>query len=180
MSEPEGASLPQLDVAALRAMDSRSTVRRELLDVPELGGSLCVWGLSCADRLLVEQLTAAAGDNQTERNRIRLAAWVSMAVRESLDDGALQVWQGDVKDSDRKLILGFGDRIIDRIVDKSSELTGDPQKQSELLERIADFIRAAEAETRSCLERLCSVSAASEGCPQRSSGACPNRTSPTP
>lgn len=177
--EPTTDALPMLDPQALRDVDGRSTVRRELFPVPELDGSLCVWGLSCEDRLLVEQLTAQAGDDQGARTQARVAAWISMAVRESLDDGALQIWRGDVKPEDAKKILAFDATIIDRVMDKSIELTGEPQQQEELLGRIRDFMREAEGETHSCLARLCSVSAASEGCQARSSDECPLRNSPT-
>lgn len=179
MSETQ-AELPVLDPAALRVLNTRETVRRELLPVPELSGALCVWGLSCQDRLLVEQLVAQAGEDSVVRNEVRIGAWVSMAVRESLEDDALQVWRGDVKPEDRKRILGFGDTIIERIMDKSVELTGEGKKQDETLERIAGFMRAAVAPTHSCLARVCSVSAASEGCPLKSSAECPRETLPTP
>lgn len=172
-------TLPVLDPQQLREMDTRETVRREMLDVPELSGQLCVWGLSCSDRLLVEQLVAGAGDNAQAKQEVRIAAWISMAVRESLEDDALQVWQGDVDPAQRKTILGFGGAIVDRIMEKSVELTGDPAQQEEILERIAGFIRAAGAPMLLCLARLCSLSAASEDCPQKSSGECPLENSPT-
>lgn len=180
MSETQDASLPVLDPETLRGINERATVKRELLPIPELGGSLCVWGLSCKDRLLVEQLVASAGENQAVRNEVELGAWVSMAVRTSLDDDALQVWQGDVLPEARAKILGFGDIIVDRIMRKSRELTGEGRRREEALEAIAGFMREAAAPTLSCLERLCSQSAASEGCPLKSSGACPIPTSPMP
>lgn len=179
MSETQ-ESLPVLDPQALKTLNTRSTVKRELLPIPELNGSLCVWGLSCQDRLIVEQLTAQAGEDPGLRNEARIAAWVSMAVRESLEDDALQVWQGDVMPAERKRVLGLGGSIIDRIMDKSVDLTSGGKRREETLEAIAGFMREAAAPMRSCLERLCSASAASDDCPLKSSDECPRTNSPTP
>ncbi len=150
----------------------RSTLRRELVHFPELKGSLWVWQLSWQDRLIVdEQSRNADGERDTQK---WYACVVSMAVRESGEDMAQQLWTAEVSPAHVKGIANLGAETVERIVATSLGLSGAQQKVEEAVEKLAGFTAEAAEQTASCLARLCSVSGASEGCPVKS---CRTRTS---
>lgn len=156
----------------LRAADPNASIPRKLVDLPQLGGSAWVWAVSMENRLIIAD---HAGTGTPEYNKEKFyAASVSMALRDSGEDDALQVFV--VPGPDEKAILHMESSTIEKIVQTSLELSSGTADIEEAVEGTAELFGMSEA-TRSCVMRICSASGASEDCPVKSSGMCPTESS---
>lgn len=174
--EPEEEQVPDepkvLTKEDLRNADPNASIPRKLVPIPQFGGSVWVWAVSIENRLIINE-HAGIGTEKYDQQKF-YAAYVSMALRDSGEDDAQQVFI--VPGPDAKLILQRDASAIEEIVQTSMALTVGTSTLEEAVEGTAEFFGRAEA-ILSCVKHICSVSGASEDCPVKSSGMCPTESS---
>ena len=120
----------------------RASIRRKLVECPELGGSVWVWGISTNDRLLADNYAGGAPSEKGHKNGDWTEALVAAALRESDEDDARPLYDVPGLDNGRLLQMGYG--FVNRMLAESFTLDFGGDVAEAIEEEIENFTTAEE------------------------------------